>query len=319
MRIFVSIVSYRDPLLYDTVMSLIENKSGLCIVTIGIFEQTKFEDSLANLHPELITKPDIFYKRIDPQYSDGVGWARHINALQMNDADFYYQIDSHALFDKNWDRELVKDYQLAVEKYNNPKIVITSNCKNYHLDESGRPVKEILRPITCKSTYFAFPRDRKLSAHGEWIDANNGVTDAIHIFAGNMFTRSDWVREVGIHPKIFFTGEEQHMTLASFASGYQLCHPREIHCYHYIGSNDHVSKQWINPIVPDKQIKKNQNISDKEFYSFLMSIDNETYEAYRKYSGVDYINRKIESRALSWTFKAPTHIINDWEIPDRTD
>lgn len=320
MKIFVSIVSYRDPMLYDTIMSLMGTRSGLCGVTIGVFEQTKFEDSLEAKHPNLLQEHWIRYKRIDPEYGEGVGWARHINSLQMLDEDFYYQIDSHALFDMNWDRELIKDYQLAAEKYNNNKIVITTNCKNFSLDENGKAIKEETNiSIACKSTYFYFGKDYLLGAHGEWINPTENVTDAIHIFAGNMFTRSDWVREVGINPKMYFHGEEQYLTLASFASGYQLCHSREIYCYHYRGSNNYVTKPWIDPVIPQKKIDQKRFLSNKELRGFIMSLDDQILEAYRKYSGVDYINRKIEKRALSWSFKAPADMENDWEIPDRID
>lgn len=319
MRIFVSIVSYRDKLLVDTINSLLENKSGLTSVTIGVFEQTKLEDSLEAKHPELLKSPEIIYKRIDPEYSDGVGWARHMNSLQLTDEDFYYQVDSHMLFEKNWDRALIKDYQLAAEKHNTNKIVITANCKNFHLDEEGKPVKELTESITCRAAYYMFPTSRKAGAHGEWIDAQSNVTDAIHIFAGNMFTRSDWVREVGIHPKIFFEGEEQYLTLASFAAGYKLCHPREIHCYHYIQSNTYVTKQWIDPVVSHEKISRNEAISSSAFFDFLLSLNDEVFEAYRKYSGVDYINRKLESRAITKQIILPENIVNDWEIPDRFD
>jgi hypothetical protein len=301
-------------------MNLVGTKSGLCNVTVGVFEQTKFEESLEAHHPELLQYPWIRYKRIDPEYSDGVGWARHINSLQLTNEDFYYQIDSHAVFDINWDRELIKDYQLAAQKYNNNKIVITTNCKNYFLNEQGRPVKEEENlAIACRSTFFYFADDYMLGAHGEWVDATSDVTDAYHIFAGNLFTRSDWVREVGINPRMFFHGEEQYLTLASFASGYQLCHSRQIHCYHYRESNTHVTKPWINPVISQKEIDKKRHISHRELRSFIMSLDDEILESYRKYSGVDYINRKIEKRALSWSLKAPAEMVNDWEIPDRID
>lgn len=317
MRIFVSIASYRDPLLYDTITSLLDNQSGLCRITVGVFEQTKLEDSLAVKHPELLEKPNIKYKRIDPEYSEGVGWARYLNSLQMGEQDFYYQIDSHMLFDKNWDRELIRDYQDAARIYNNDKIVITANCKNFDLDANGAIVKHLVHPITTKALFYSFTKDYLLGAHGLWVESTPTVTDSIHIFAGNMFTRSDWVREVGMHPKIFFYGEEQYLVLASFAAGYKICHPREIHCYHYLQSNNYTTKQWIDPVIPQRMINMRQDRSMIEFHKFLLSIDTEILEMYRKYSGVDYINRKLEQRAITREIK-PFHE-NDWEIPDRTD
>jgi Glycosyltransferase (GlcNAc) len=59
MKIFVSIVSYRDPLLHYTLKSLMENKSEITDVVYGIFEQTATEDSLAVKYPELANHPDV--------------------------------------------------------------------------------------------------------------------------------------------------------------------------------------------------------------------------------------------------------------------
>ena len=67
--IFVSVVSYRDPLLMETVKSIFEQKSGMFDVVVGIFEQINKEDSLPVKHPEFYDKyrNDIRYKRIDPE------------------------------------------------------------------------------------------------------------------------------------------------------------------------------------------------------------------------------------------------------------
>ena len=155
--IFVSVVSYRDPLLMETVKSVFEQKSGMFDIVVGIFEQTAKEDSLPIKYPEFFDKykNDIRYKRIDPEYPDGVGWARAVNALQILNEDFYYQIDSHEVFDANWDRELVKDYNLGVEKFGTDKVIITAGCKIFRF-ENGEVIKERQGNITSKVKYFCF-------------------------------------------------------------------------------------------------------------------------------------------------------------------
>ena len=52
-KIFVSVVSFRDPLLLQTVRSLIDNQSGIYEIVVGIFEQTCIEDSLLTLDKSL--------------------------------------------------------------------------------------------------------------------------------------------------------------------------------------------------------------------------------------------------------------------------
>jgi hypothetical protein len=314
MKIFVSICSYRDPLLHHTLESLIATKSERTEVTYAVFEQVRYEDSLEVLYPQLVARPDVKYKRIDPKFSNGVGWARNVNALELTDEDFYYQIDSHMLFDKNWDRALINDYKQAMAKTGTNRIVISSNCKNFDVIDNV-PHLEHNRNVATLAKFYQFGNDFKIYAHGEHVDPTEEVVPAAHIFAGNLFTHADWIENVGINPKIFFHGEEQMFALASFAAGYRLFHGRWICCYHYIGSNSHTSKQDIEPVVPLEIIEKRKLQSDIELIRYIRSLDDNVLESFRRYSGVDYINRKIEKRAIS--DKMLPSIPNDWEIPDR--
>lgn len=314
MKIFVSICSYRDPLLHHTLESLISAKSERTDATYAVFEQNKLEDSLEVLHPQLVARPDVKYKRIDPKFSNGVGWARNVNALELTDEDFYYQIDSHTLFDKNWDRTLINDYKLGMIQTGTNRIIISSNCKNFDVID-GVPCLEHNRNVATLSKFYQFGKDFKLYAHGEHVDPTQELVPSAHIFAGNMFTHADWVTNVGINPRIFFHGEEQIFALSSFAKGYKIFHGRFICSYHYRGSNFHTSKQDFEPIIPPEVIEARKALSDAELLSYIRSLDDNILESFRVYSGVDYINRKIEQRAI--THKLVPSIENDWEIPDR--
>jgi hypothetical protein len=311
MKIFVSICSYRDNLLHHTIESLIKFKSNRHEATYAIFEQNTIDKSLETLYPELIKRKDVKYKRIDPEYSEGVGWARHINSLQLTDEDFYYQIDSHMVFDPDWDRMLINDYREAVSKCDTNKIIISSNCKNFEIIDDT-PCLQHNKRVATVAKFYQFNKNFWIYAHGEHIPATETVMPAIHVFAGNFFTHSDWLQNVGINPKIFFHGEEQIMTLASFAAGYKLFHGKEISCYHYLNANLHTSKQTVNPVVSDDILSQRALISDIEFKAFLEHLDDSVLESYKAYSGVDYINRKLEKRAITYNISPSCE--NDWEV-----
>lgn len=311
MKIFVSICSYRDPLLVYTVKSLIQSKSEITEITYGIFEQIEKENSLEVLHPELVSRSDVKYKRIDPQFSEGVGWARNINALQMTDENFYYQIDSHMIFDKNWDRKLICDYREGCELSNTDKIIISSNCKNFAVVE-GTPVLEHNVNVACKAKFYQFDKNFWLFAHGEHIEPTKTVEPAIHVFAGNFFTHSEWISNVGISPRIYFHGEEQIMTLASFAADYKIFHGKQISCYHYNKSNEHSSKQAVDPVVSTEVLEQRKAQSLTYFIQLIRNMDDRILNDFKEYSGVDYINRKLESRAITRSILPSNE--NDWEI-----
>jgi hypothetical protein len=317
-KIFVNICSYRDKLLAPTILSLIESESGKNKITYGIFEQCIYEDSLEKKYPEIVSNPQVRYKRIDPQYSEGVMWARAINALQIEDEEFQYQIDSHMLFDKDWDHYLVMDYNQASRLAGTDKIILTSASLNYDIYKNVITKHVLDGEVSSKIGYFRFDKNFRLYAHGVWIESSKVVTPAIHICAGNFFAPTKWVKEVGYNPKIFFAGEEQILSLSSFIAGYQMFHQRKIKVYHYLNSSKHTSKQTIDPIDETKVLEREER-SIKELIKYIYSIDEEILEKYRKHTGVDYINRKLEERCIARAENLDPGDDNDWEIPNRED
>ena len=304
MKIFVSIVSYRDPLLSITLHSLLDNASLNHDITIGIFEQTIYENSLLIKDPELLKNQNIKYKRIDPEYSDGVSWARHINSLQADNEDFFYQIDSHMLFEKDWDSYLIEDWNAGKEKHNTDKIIITASCKSFDLDEHGIPVLYgNLAKLTCKVKYFTYQKYDIPGAHGELIPATENIEPAIHICAGNFFTHISWLKNVGADPKLYFEPEEAKMVLESFAAGYHMYHPRSIHCYHYINTSKYITKQWFEPIITMEKYGNLVWKSLMHWQEYLNNLDKSILEDYYNYSGLDYINKTIDERALTRSIK----------------
>lgn len=318
MKIFVSIVSYRDPLLAKTIQSVLGQASSRHEITVGVFEQTAIEDSLETINPVLFNDPRVRYKRIDPIYSDGVGWARAINAMQIEDEDFIYQIDSHMIFGQDWDRHLVNDWKKAKLKAGTDRVIITGSCFSYELDENGEPKPHTnFYPMTCKVGYFHYQENNILGAHGDLIDRTDEVEPAIHICAGNFFTHVDWVKNVGINHKVFFDGEEQLMVLSSLANGYKLYHPRELHSYHFIGTGDYVTKQWHKPLITMEKYGQYVRKSIKQLNDYLEQIDEDVLEAYREYSGVDYINQRLEPKCIAKTMNPPAGIVEPHDVQKR--
>lgn len=318
-KIFVNVCSYRDRLLAPTLQSILETESGRNEITYGVFEQTRLEDSLQTKHPDLVKHPRVRYKRIDPEFSDGVVWARCINSMQIYDEEFQYQIDSHMLFDKDWDHQLILDYNHACKVANTDKVLLTSGTKNYDLSGDQITKHTLNGDITVKLGYFQFDKNLRLHAHGPWVPGTETVTPAIHICAGNFFMPTKWVKEVGYNTRIFFEGEEQMFVITSILAGYKIFHHRKIRVYHYLRSSSHESKQVINPVANPERLKLNQQRSEKELVDYIYSLDESQLEEYRKITGVDYINRKLEYRAISRAITPNPGVVNDWETPDRSE
>ena len=107
--------------------------------------------------------------------------------------------------------------------------------------------------------------------------------------------------------------------ISSILADYKIYHQRKIKVYHYLRSATHESKQTNSPIISESKIKIRQDISVKEISDYIYSLTEEQLEKYRRVTGVDYINRKLEHRAISRNLQPYPGVINDWEIPDRSD
>jgi hypothetical protein len=107
--------------------------------------------------------------------------------------------------------------------------------------------------------------------------------------------------------------------ITSVVAGYQIFHHRKIRVYHYLKSGNYETKQTINPVASPEKLKKNIERSEKELVEYIYSLDESHLENYRKITGVDYINRKLENRAISRGISINPGVVNDWEIPDRGD
>ena len=56
-----------------------------------------------------------------------------------------------------------------------------------------------------------------------------------------------------------------------------------------------------------------------ELHYVINSISYENLELYRKYSGVDYINRKLERRAITKSITMPENVPDTWTVEDKLD
>lgn len=299
-KIFVSVCSYRDPLLKQTVDSLLYYKSGNHDIIVSIFDQ-------GTEYFEYEHQNNIIYKQIHPRFSNGVGWARHINSLNLSNEDFFYQIDSHLLFDQDWDQFLIDDYFLGVENYQTNKILLSNACHVFSMID-GSPVLHTPPPDqTLHAKYYKWPEgyimdEYKLllahACHGSKIEEGNCI-QASHVFAGNMFTHSDFLSNVGICPFMYYHGEEQYITLSAFVSGYKVLHQTSVHSYHLDYTGNYITKHCFEPCI--SEIRRNEllHISVNYWYKFVSSLSEKTLKEFYLYSGINYIDKSVDDRILT--------------------
>jgi hypothetical protein len=107
MSIFISIASYQDPFLENTILNAYEHALQPEQIVFGIVDQS--------LSPLIIEKfefkDQIRYLHIHPKNSKGACWARTKVQTFFDDEKFFLQIDSHTIFNSGWDARLVNDIE----------------------------------------------------------------------------------------------------------------------------------------------------------------------------------------------------------------
>lgn len=107
-RIFLSIASYRDPDLINTIKDAYKRADRPDRITFGVlFQGTKEE--MNTFLSEAVGKMNVKY--VHHNDTKGTGWARNILTKDMlQDEEYWLQIDSHTRFIQGWDTKLIDLY-----------------------------------------------------------------------------------------------------------------------------------------------------------------------------------------------------------------
>ena len=95
--IFVSLASYRDPELLQTVKSAYDNADKPDEIVFGIYSQVAEGE-----HPDLSAYPT---REVVVPYTEakGAGYARAEVQKLYQDEEWFLQVDAHTLFEPHWD------------------------------------------------------------------------------------------------------------------------------------------------------------------------------------------------------------------------
>jgi hypothetical protein len=317
MKIFISLASYRDKMLKKTIEDAYNNAVFKDSLVFAVFDQTYSDQALD--YSDLPYKQNIRYMRIDPEFSHGCCWARHITQTMYNDEDYYFQVDAHTIFDYAWDQNLISKFEYIRLYHDKPVISGFPHAfgidQNLNVDKKSPIQPNDLAVISLNlkakddltlenNTLTLLARHRKgtLPCHGYLISG------------GNVFTVGKVVEEVPYDPYMYFQGEEQSLALRLFTHGYNIFHTSDMPVYHLYGTgarstrlthwgdrdseNQRTDKWWVysnraKTRLIDLHLRKITGAYG------LGSV--RTLEQYARFTGIDYANQIIEPRAGTGT------------------
>ena len=305
LRIFISIVSYRDKLLEATIRAAVGNATHPNRLTFGIVEQNTEEDSLDK---SLLLQANIRYMRIDPTHSRGVSWARNLAMSFYQGETFYFQIDSHMIFDKGWDEYFV-DYYFACQLYN-PNCVISGYPHPFKFID-GVPTRKPTTPNVLVDIVSEDFKDNSyvLKFKGHPLDKKEPVM-GFHVAGGCLFALGKFVEYFPYDAQMYFHGEEQLCALRLYTHGWDIFHTPHLPVYHLYetSANPTRPKHWDKAENEARAEKWNELSAKAElrlrnilFFGRDCGVYNlgskRSIFDYAKQFGIDYFNKTIEERA----------------------
>jgi hypothetical protein len=214
-EIFVSIASYKDSELINTLNSLYENAKNPSEIRCVVFNQTDFTQF--DHHNLFFGDRRVEVYSVDYRHTKGVSWVRHKIQTYIENEKYYLQIDSHMKFAKDWDEK----FKIYLNECNSLKPVLTFYPSPYNLENDEKPYNIIkneirgLNRMACSS--FGVGMNKGLC------DLQNGDNKPIlgtTIAAGFLFSPIEYVKEVPYDPNLFWNYEESDQTYRGFTHGW---------------------------------------------------------------------------------------------------
>lgn len=231
--IFVSVVSYRDADLQNTVDDLFAQAADPSRVFVGVYLQM---DSTLDQDCLIRPRPNLRVETIDAKNAKGSSWARSKVQALWRGEDYFFQVDSHMRFAKGWDETLLA----MIARCPSPKAVIST----YPLPFTPPASLHDDRYVTIKPK--AFDTDGVMLQNSGMFPLlpDQPLVQSAFVSAGMLFGPSSVISEVPSDEYIFFTGEEITMGVRLWTHGYDIYAPNRVIGYHNYGLNPDRPRIW---------------------------------------------------------------------------
>jgi len=302
-KIFISVASYQDPLLLETLCSAYENAENKDALVFGVCEQADSGIDIQSIN----FKNQIKYELLDPVMAKGPCWARARVQQLMTDEEYFLQIDSHTIFTKSWDKVLL-NYHSWLEKCLENNFVITGYPRGF------KPNKELTSfelNTAYKETLGITFREKRMFEDGYYsmqksFPANTELpARGLLIAGGFIFAKKAFVTLIPYDPKFYFHGEELSVALRLYTNMWDVVHIPRIPLFHLYTDVENMIRKlhWDPEDEKDRAIKWNE--LDRLSKSRLGQLINQKLEPpfglgslrsikdFGVLSGVDLINKKI--------------------------
>jgi hypothetical protein len=218
-KIFINIASFRDPTLGVTIKSALVNARNPENLVFGIGAQY-YDGEMPSIHAETSQVKIINYH---PDTRPGLVKIRYEISKMITDEKYFLMIDSHVLFNKDWD-VTAKEYLQKFTKMSGHDRVLLSSINSNN--------KEFLKTKSFEFKFF----EKDLEINGKkiikdeilLIETNKKykseeLSDFLlgyHVVCNGLFTYSNYLKDVGLDSKSHFLYEENYLSWKTYVSGW---------------------------------------------------------------------------------------------------
>jgi hypothetical protein len=330
--IFISIASYRDPLLGFTLASAYDNAQYPDRLVFAVVDQ----DTADAPYPIPIHIPpaQVRYLKIVASQSRGCCWARSLAMSLYRDEDYYLQVDSHTMFATGWDDTLVDSMEVCLS--HSPQAVISSYPSGFtFVDGVPTPSSDInVVNAAVVSPSAAFDKDHPCLIFKNKKITNAGAVHGYHISAGCLFAPGSFVQHIPYDPYLYFNEEEQNIALRLYTHGWDIYHMYGIPIYHLYNmepekmGGDSRRLHWHDST--DQQVEKPAWWAQVErakarMVTLLWGNSQElgryglgtvrSLQDYAQMCGVDYPNHAIAQKAFDGPWELPSTAMSEAPKP----
>jgi [Skp1-protein]-hydroxyproline N-acetylglucosaminyltransferase len=239
-RVFVSIASYRDSQLTDTIDSLFANQSGQNTIIIGACMQDTEENYNTFKYKD---NPNVKVHFMPYTEAKGVGFARNLIQQELfSDEDYFLQIDSHSRSCKNWDSILIKQLKDCATS----KALLSTYPNNFDATDLE---EKYFKLNTCP-----YLKINSIDEVGKMHVTSAGIVEkgypmlGFWLAAGFLFTKGQWCKEVVYSKELYFAGEEDHISVMSYVNGWDVYVPDTSTIWHDYTDNRLQSPKKYRPL-----------------------------------------------------------------------
>ncbi|MFN7834389.1 MAG: GlcNAc-transferase family protein [Burkholderiaceae bacterium] len=307
--IFISIASYCDPLLKFTISNAFANARRPGNLRFGVVDQSPVE---ARMKMAGETAPrQISYVHIQPRDARGACWARAIGMSLYQGEDWFLQIDSHMLFEPDWDDRLIASARQCARI--NPKCIVSSYPNAFEIID-GKAVpkyttRKILAHIVKRDSNFD-PEHIILNFYAVGVERDEPLI-GFHLGAGCVFAPGRFVSDIPYDPHLYFHGEEQTLAARAYTHGWDIFHVSGLpvlHLYNFGEAAKLRPLHWSEEHDKERQSRwwELEARSKKRVHELLVEGKDlgvyglgtvRTLQQYMDFSGLDYTNKVLHDAA----------------------